>query len=109
MGVASDEEGPTDPALVAIVADRLRDGAHVRLVEGAAQRRSAVTAAAEDHSLRAVGDVWGSRVIGGANRIVIEERVRRGQLARERMEGHLITVTRNGPAAWRCSASASRT
>src|SRR5688572_7954641 len=107
MRVAADEEGTRDAVVVAVVADGLGDGADMRLVERAAKRGSAVSAAAKDDPLRAIADVGRPGVVRRAKHLGIDERVRRGRLPHKRIHTHVITVTRNAPSAWRCSGSAS--
>ena len=65
MGVPSDEQGPVDALLAAVLTDRLGGGQDVRLVEGGRQRRPTVPAGAERHLLLDLVGVGHTGVVRG--------------------------------------------
>src|SRR4030095_14291662 len=75
-----------DALALAVLTDRLRDREHVRLVERATERRTAVTTGAKTDPLRRVGDVRAARVVLAAKLVDVDQDFRRRRFAGERMD-----------------------
>ena len=88
MRVSSDVERAAGALTRAVIADRLRDREHVRLIERAAQGRAAMPAGAEGDPLRAVREVGLARVVFSLQAAGIDQQVVRSRLAGERMDRH---------------------
>ena len=72
------------PCAAAVVADRLRDGEDVRLVERARERRAAVAAGAEAHALRGILQLGLALEIGALERGEVHQHLAGRGLAGER-------------------------
>jgi hypothetical protein len=94
--VAPEEQRPVDPRAGAVAVHGLGDGCHVRLGEGAVERRAAVAGGAERHGL-------GRRlvVVGRDQPIDVDEVLLRRQLAGARIGA--LRHARSSPAV-RCNS-----
>src|SRR5579871_2749166 len=82
MRVEADEQRPIDAVLPAVLADCLRDGEDMRLVETCLGRGAPVPGSAEGHALRREGGVGPFGVIGGDQARDVDEIIRRSGLSR---------------------------
>src|SRR5439155_17771860 len=85
VGVLAQEERPVDPALPAVLADRLRRRQDVRLGEAAVVRRAAVTARAEGDELLRIADVGLTLVVRALQRRDVDQLINGCELPGERM------------------------
>ena len=86
--VRAQEQRPGDAGPRAVLADRLRDGQDVRLVEGAVLGGAAVAAGAEGDPLARVAGIGAALVVGGDQTIDIDQDIGRRGLSGERRERH---------------------
>ncbi len=88
VGVHTDEQRPVHLVGGSVFADRLRDRDDVVGVEGPAQRRPAVPGCSERDALGRLGGVGLVVVVGGQQRVHVDENVRWCGLTRERTHRH---------------------
>ncbi len=86
--VDAEEQRPVHPVRGAVLADRLRDRDDVVGVEGASQRRTAMPGRPERDPLGGVGGVGVLVVVGGQQRVHVDEDVGWRGPARERTGRH---------------------
>jgi hypothetical protein len=91
VGVDAEEDGTVDPLLSAVLADRLRDGEDVRLVEGVVERRAAVAGSAEGDAFLATARVGLVRVVGRDEAWDIGEHRGLGKLTGTWVDGHRLS------------------
>ena len=92
--VHSHEQRTGDLVRLAIQADRLRDSENVRLVEGARERRTAVSGRPEGDSFSDDGRVWLIRVVRGHQLRDVDQHRGGSRLAGERTDAHDPKITR---------------
>ena len=90
VGVLAQVERPVDALLAPVVADRLGDREDVRFRERAPQRRAAVAAGAEAHTLRGVLEVGRARVVLALELGHVDQHVLRRGLAGCRRDRHRV-------------------
>ena len=86
MAIAADEQGSGDMLAPAIQANRLGDCQHMGLVEGAVERRAAMSGCAERHTLRRRRGIGAPRVVGVDQLGGIDELCRRRQVPCPRID-----------------------
>ena len=86
--VAAEKQRAVDPLGLAVAADRLGDREHVRLVEGARGRGAAVAGGAEADALAGLGGVGLLVVVGGEQRIDVDQGGGVRQLTGVRVDAH---------------------
>src|SRR5262249_36509003 len=79
--ILSDVERTVDSMGAAVVADRLGDGRDVRVIEGAAQRRTAMSAGVEADELRRIIQLGLTLVVLQLESVQVDQDRRRGRLA----------------------------
>ncbi len=94
VGVHTDEQRPVHLVGGSVFADRLRDRDDVVGVEGPAQRRPAVPGCSERDALGRLGGVGLVVVVGGRQRVHVDENVRWCGLTRERTHRHQTASSR---------------